>query len=145
MSRATLRATIRLQQGRPIFFIGLQFNDREGRVERDIFENLPPKFVYETLELKLAALLLSEIPEATLNIGKDVNPARKTLLIFYPKKYKNTIASLEKHYINKQATTNIYCYNKALNLIRDRLRGKNEEWMGKASPSTCGPLALARD
>jgi len=81
---------------------------------------------YETSELKLAALLLSEIPNCSIDIYEQGNSIRKTIKILYPAEYKNIVYKLEKNFINKEALTNIYSYNRALNMIRDRLRGKNE-------------------
>ncbi|MDP8261909.1 MAG: hypothetical protein P9M13_01230 [Candidatus Ancaeobacter aquaticus] len=85
---------------------------------------------YETTELKLAALILSEIPDCSCEIFAQGNSIRKTIKIGYPTEYKNDVIKLEKDFINKEAITNIYSYNKALNLIRDRLRGDND-WRSK--------------
>ena len=79
---------------------------------------------YETSELKLAALLLSAIPGCSIEISGKVNSRRKTIKIVYPADYEDTVFKLEKNFINKIAVANVYGYNKALNLIRDRLRGK---------------------
>lgn len=79
-------------------------------------------FTYETVELKLAALLVSKMPEATFTIYKNPNSARKTIAITFPKKYKDKTVNLERDFINKEAEANIYSYNRALNMIRDRLR-----------------------
>lgn len=78
---------------------------------------------YETSELKLAALLISEIPNCSIEVYAEGNSIRKTIKILYPIEYKNIVYKLEKDFINKEALTNIYSYNRALNQIRDRLRG----------------------
>jgi hypothetical protein len=105
--------------------------EKMEKIEKTIRDNTPSQFSnslkYQTFELKLAALLLAEIPEATFRVDKNSNSLRKTIVITFPKEYKDTIANLEKDFINKQAVANIYAYNKALNLIRDRLRGCDEE------------------
>jgi len=82
---------------------------------------------YETTELKLAALILSEVPNCLVEIYEQGNSIRKVIKIKYPAGYKEGIAKLERDFINKGASTNIYSYNRALNLIRDRLRGKSGE------------------
>lgn len=79
---------------------------------------------YETTELKLAALILSEVPNCSVEIYEQGNSIRKVIKIKYPSGHKEGIAKLERDFINKGASTNIYSYNRALNLIRDRLRGK---------------------
>lgn len=81
---------------------------------------------YETSELKLAALILSEILNCSFEINEQENSARKVISVKFPTQFKNEINQLEKNFINKQASTNVYRYNKALNQIRDRLRGKDE-------------------
>jgi len=78
---------------------------------------------YETNELKLAALLLSEVPNCSFDVYEQGNSVRKVIKIRYPANYKIQICSIEKDFINKRASANVYLYNKALNQIRDRLRG----------------------
>ena len=78
---------------------------------------------YETCELKLAALLLAEIPDASAEIENRNNSIRKTIIITHPTQYNEEVQKLEKDYINKEARTGVYAYNRALNTIRDLLRG----------------------
>lgn len=85
------------------------------------------KLQYETFELKLAALILSEVPYCSVEVCEQGNSIRKVIKIKYPAGYKEEIVKLERDFINKGASTNIYSYNKALNLLRDRLRGKTGE------------------
>jgi len=85
--------------------------------------NSAAKHEYDTSELKLAALILSEVPGCTFEVYEQGNSIRKAIKITYPVGYKDTVSLLEKDYINKMALSNIYKYNKALNLIRDRLKG----------------------
>ena len=80
------------------------------------------KLEYETTELKLSALILSEVPDCLFEICDQGNSTRKIIKIKYPACYKTQISVLEKDFINKRALTNVYLYNKALNQIRDRLR-----------------------
>jgi hypothetical protein len=90
-------------------------------------QNLPNEnLTYETSELKLAALLLSEIPKANVKVKEPAgNSLRKTIQIVYDCQYKEDISKLERDFINKCALANVYSYNKALNMIRDRLRGRD--------------------
>ena len=88
---------------------------------------LNPVNSYSTSELKLAALILSEVPDCTFEVYEQGNSVRKTIKITYLGKYKDVVSLLEKDFINKIASANVYLYNRALNSIRDRLRGC-EKW-----------------
>jgi len=89
-------------------------------------QNLPSEnLTYETSELKLAALLLAEIPHSSVNVVDRGNSIRKTIIIACPGQYKEDVSKLERDFINKCALANVYSYNKALNMIRDRLRGRD--------------------
>lgn len=79
--------------------------------------------IYESTELKLCALIISELSSCTFEISEQVNSLRKIIRIKYPVCYQEEISKLEKAFINKEALTNVYRYNKSLNMIRDRLRG----------------------
>lgn len=79
---------------------------------------------YETNELKLAALLLAEIPKSFVEVYQQPNSIRKTIKITYLPIYESDVSKLERDFINKQAMANVYLYNKALNTIRDKLRGQ---------------------
>ena len=93
----------------------------KGKIE--MTTQLNPINSYETSELKLAALILSEFPDCTFDIYEQGNSLRKTIRIKYSQQYKEDISRLQQDFINKKASTNVYTYNKALNMIRDRLRG----------------------
>jgi hypothetical protein len=81
--------------------------------------------IYETSELKLAALLLAEIPDSSVDVHDRGNSIRKSIVVAYPAPYSQDVQKLEKDYINKEAKVSVYAYNRALNLIRDRLRGRD--------------------
>lgn len=81
------------------------------------------KLEYETSELKLAALLLSEVPDCSFDVNEQENSVRKIIKIRYSPGYKSQVCKIEKDFINKIASANVYLYNRALNSIRDRLRG----------------------
>ena len=87
------------------------------------------KSFYDTTELKLAALLLAEIPESGFEVYPQGNSSNKqTISISFKSEYKNNLEKLIADFINKQAITHVYDYNKALHLIRDKIRldNKNE-------------------
>lgn len=81
---------------------------------------------YATSELKLAALILAEIPGCSFEVGEQGNSIRKVIRIKYPADYRIQIQGLENNFINKRASANVYLYNRALNTIRDRLRGLDD-------------------
>lgn len=89
-------------------------------------QNAPNNSVtYETSELKLAALLLAEIPDTSVDVQEKGNSIRKCIIITHSAQYSQDVQKLEKDYINKEATVGVYAYNRALNTIRDRLRGRD--------------------
>lgn len=92
------------------------------------------KLQYETFELKLAALLLSEVPHSSFEVYEKENSLRKIIKVKYPQAYKNQVLKIEKDFINKIASANVYLYNRSLNLIRDRLRGKTGEFINNERP-----------
>jgi len=57
--------------------------------------------------MKLAALILSEIPNCSVEVYEQENSIRKLISVKYPAAFKNEVGKLEKDFIN-----------------RDRLRGK---------------------
>jgi len=79
---------------------------------------------YETTELKLAALILAELTDCTFEMYEQANSSRRIIKINCPSYYQDDISKMEKDFINKKAIANVYRYNKALNLLRDRLRGE---------------------
>lgn len=83
------------------------------------------KSFYDTTELKLAALLLAEIPESSFEVYPQGNSSDKKIIkISFKSEYKNDVEKLIGDFINKQAIAKVYYYNKALHLIRDRIRLK---------------------
>jgi len=78
---------------------------------------------YETTELKLAALLLAEIKDSYADVYKQDKSIRKNIIITFPAMYGSDVEKLAIDYLNRRAMVNVSDYNKALNIIRDRLRG----------------------
>jgi hypothetical protein len=82
------------------------------------------------LKKKLAALLLSEIPDSSFEVHEqDGNYIKKIIKINYAARHKLDVFKVVTDFINKKALANLYYYNKSLNRIRDRLRGLED---GKA-------------
>ncbi len=79
-------------------------------------------FSYETIEIKLAALLLAEIPDSTFKIEPQSNSIRKKILIFFQKEYSDDVHKLLNDFINRRARVDVFLYNKSLNLLRDKIK-----------------------
>lgn len=79
--------------------------------------------IYETTDIKLAAVILCEIPGATL-MGIDplrlIN-SKKVLKIEYPSSCETSLNKLVDNYSRKAQLVNLYKYNKYLHLIRDEI------------------------
>ena len=78
--------------------------------------------IYETPELKLAALLVATVPTKNINILERENSDRKTIQFTYDSAYAETVTSLEKDFLNKEAQVSVYLYNRALNKLRNCLK-----------------------
>ncbi len=77
---------------------------------------------YETIEIKLAALLLAEIPDSTFKIESQFNSIRKKIFIFFQKEYSNDVHKLLDDFINRRARVDVFLYNKSLNFLRDKIK-----------------------
>jgi len=77
---------------------------------------------YETSELKLAALLLSEIPESNFKIKSQGNTIKKIIQIIYSNQYEGELNTLLREYIERRSRVDVYKYNRSLNLLRDKLK-----------------------
>jgi lipoate synthase len=80
---------------------------------------------FSTADLKLAALILSEIPNCTFDVKEQGNSALKTILISLPAIYEQNLTAVQEDYTLKRAKINLFLYNRSLNVLRDRL--KNEK------------------
>ena len=77
---------------------------------------------FKTKDIKLAALLLANIPSASFYIeAGSVNP-KKIIAISFPESFQTTVDDLLTKFINCESTVNLYEYNLKLNLIRDQLK-----------------------
>lgn len=85
-------------------------------------ECLPQNKSYETTELKLAALLLSEIQDSTFEVYSQANSLKKIIRIFYCSNYEQELNKIIREFIQREARVDVYKYNKSLNLLRDKLK-----------------------
>jgi hypothetical protein len=85
-------------------------------------EHLPQNKSYETTELKLAALLLSEISNSNFEVFSQDNLAKKTIKIIYPADCEESVNKFIREYLERRARVDVYLYNHNLNLLRNKLR-----------------------
>lgn len=79
---------------------------------------------HESRHLKLSALLYAEVPNATFKVvTDDTFPDRKIMRIIFGEEHIRLVSRLVKDFSECTAVGNIYKYNKALNELRDSLRG----------------------
>jgi len=79
--------------------------------------------IYETTELKLAALILSTIPESTFKVQPAKgNSIKKIIQIFYLFPREEEVNQLIREYIERRAFVDVYKYNHVLSQLRDNLR-----------------------
>lgn len=79
---------------------------------------------YETTELKLAALILSEIPDSNFIIHSQGNSIKKIIQITYSSQYKEEVNELIREFIERRARVDVYKYNHTLNILRDKLKDR---------------------
>jgi len=77
---------------------------------------------YVTIDLKLSALLLAEIPDCTFEITSQGNSVKKNIKLIFPEQVRVVLDSIICDYINRQARVDVSKYNRNLNLLRDALR-----------------------
>jgi hypothetical protein len=78
---------------------------------------------YETLDLKLSALILSSISGSGFEILSQKDSIRKIIKISFPSDQRAAVNSLIQQYIDRVASvSSLFLYNKKLNLLRDRLK-----------------------
>jgi hypothetical protein len=77
---------------------------------------------YETTELKLAAILLVEIPETNYKVLSQGNSIKKTFQITYSTQYEEEFNKLIREFIERRARVDVYKYNQILNTLRDKLK-----------------------
>lgn len=83
----------------------------------------PNKCTYSTTDLKLGATILASVPGASVDVEARPNSIRLTIILTYLAEYEKDVFKIECDYLNREAVVGVYPYNRALNLIRDKLRG----------------------
>ena len=78
---------------------------------------------FETQNLKLASLLLSEIPSSTFKVDNKVISGFKNIIILHPKDQVKTRDKLVSMFAIKKARGDIFKYNRSINDLRDALKG----------------------
>lgn len=81
---------------------------------------------FDTLDLKLGALLLAQIPGSKFKVSWISYSSRKKITITFDSLYKADVQSLVSQFIDHSAKADIFLYNRALSQIRDEIHGKNE-------------------
>lgn len=83
--------------------------------------------IYQTIDIKLGAVLLCEIPDARLlRVNGDIINSKKIIEVDYPVEYEGALKKVATDYTRKVQLVNVFQYNRALCLIRDALRGNTE-------------------
>ncbi|MBU4311800.1 MAG: hypothetical protein KJ706_03685 [Candidatus Omnitrophica bacterium] len=78
---------------------------------------------YTTSEIKLIALLLSEIPQARFEVLSNCNLSKKKLVkVIYPSAFRDTVDKLINEFIERRAHVGVYQYNRNLNRLRDAVK-----------------------
>ena len=77
---------------------------------------------YSTLDLKLAALLLAELPDSVADVSSNGNSYKKLIRITFPEECQGDLNVIISDYINREARANVSRYNRGLNTIRDKLK-----------------------
>ena len=80
------------------------------------------KSSYSTTDLKLSALILSEILDSTAEVFQEGNYSKKMIKVTYSRHYQKEVTRLINDFINRRAKVDVFLYNKALNVLRDKLR-----------------------
>jgi hypothetical protein len=80
-----------------------------------------------TRDIKLAALILTKVPQAKFYVKtpslNDVGDRQSIVISFQDSLH--AIAEQEmSDYINCDATVNLFQYNRKLNLVRDKIKGR---------------------
>jgi hypothetical protein len=83
---------------------------------------------FETVNLNLAAVLLSRIPDSQL---ASISPApsidgKRLLTIRYPADQEQAVQRLVERFVQRNLVVNLYDFNRTLNGIRDALHRTRE-------------------
>jgi len=81
-----------------------------------------PQSTFNTTDLKLSALILSEILGSTFEIHSTQNHFKKMIKIIYSPSSKEDLDILIADYINRMARVDVFRYNRSLNAVRDKIK-----------------------
>jgi len=82
----------------------------------------PNQAAYSTQDLKLSALLLSELNCISFSISEAGNSLKKKITIVFPADLCDDLNMIICKYIDREARVGVFQYNRNLNLLRDALR-----------------------
>ena len=82
----------------------------------------PNEATYTTKDLKLSALLLSELDSSSFDISTQGNSIKKSITVIFPGYLRSELDRIVCDFINRQARVDVFKYNRNLNLLRDALR-----------------------
>lgn len=74
---------------------------------------------YETTDIKLGAVILSEIPDAYFVGLNGISGHKRVMKIEYPTEHEEALRRAAQDYERKSVVINLYRYNKALSTLRD--------------------------
>jgi len=77
---------------------------------------------YKSIDLKLSALILSEIPDSTVEVYQEANSSKKMIEITYIKHCQGDVDKLVNDFINRRARVDLFRLNKSLNIIRNKIK-----------------------
>ena len=83
---------------------------------------------FETVNINLAAVLLSEIPGSQL-LKIDPKPTvdgKRLLTVGYPASQEEVARRVITRFLNRELSVNLYAFNRWLNRIRDALHGRED-------------------
>lgn len=79
--------------------------------------------IYNTTDLKLAALLLASISSSSFTILSQKDSYQKIIQISYCESQQKLFEKLVMEYTDRQASVSLYEYNRKINDLRDAVRG----------------------
>lgn len=82
--------------------------------------------IYNTTDLKLAALLLASISSSSFTLLSQKDSDRKIIQVSYCEGQQKLFERLFMDYTNRVASVSLYEYNRKINDLRDAVRGERK-------------------
>lgn len=79
--------------------------------------------IYNTTDIRFSALILSEILGSTFVVINQNNSFQKVIQISYSESQQEKFSALLNNYSNRKIRVDLYSYNRALNALRDKIKG----------------------